>query len=336
MRTRNPNVEKARDTTLGRTHARRASRGQLHTDSDGGEVIAPTTQYIGATVDGEDGETAYITINGAGQNATNDSGITLVYGDVVVLDTDGTIITTTTAQDTRPVGVVQVGGANGDDVAVVFSGYVAQVNTTASVTAGYYAETSTTAGDATASATRRTGSFGIVLATQQNPPALLFGIPDSSPAIVSGDYVLSYNGGEERVNSIGNLGSTEAINLANGNWQRGTLNANCTFTFTGATNGKGCSFTLFLAEDGTGGWSPTWPGSVVWIGGTTPTHDTTASTTSIYVFLSYDGGTTWYGAQSGGGSSSSGEILISDTPSTPLVFADLIQNEAENDLVYAD
>lgn len=31
-----------------------------------------------------------------------------------------------------------------------------------------------------------------------------------------------------------------------------------------------------------------------------------------------------------------GEILISDTPSTPLVFADLLQNEAENDLLYGD
>lgn len=30
-----------------------------------------------------------------------------------------------------------------------------------------------------------------------------------------------------------------------------------------------------------------------------------------------------------------GEILISDTPSTPLIFADLIQNEAQTDLVYA-
>jgi hypothetical protein len=35
-------------------------------------------------------------------------------------------------------------------------------------------------------------------------------------------------------------------------------------------------------------------------------------------------------------SSGIGEILISDTPSTPLVFADLIQNEAQDDLVYAD
>ena len=31
-----------------------------------------------------------------------------------------------------------------------------------------------------------------------------------------------------------------------------------------------------------------------------------------------------------------GPILISDSPSTPLVFADLIQNEAQDDLLYAD
>lgn len=30
-----------------------------------------------------------------------------------------------------------------------------------------------------------------------------------------------------------------------------------------------------------------------------------------------------------------GEIAISDSPSTPLIFADLLQNEAQNDLIYA-
>jgi hypothetical protein len=44
-------------------------------------------------------------------------------------------------------------------------------------------------------------------------------------------------------------------------------------------------------------------------------------------------GNTWGG---GSAASSGGEILISDTPSTPLVFADLVQNEAQNDLVYGD
>lgn len=33
---------------------------------------------------------------------------------------------------------------------------------------------------------------------------------------------------------------------------------------------------------------------------------------------------------------SGGELLISDTPSTPLVFADILQNEAQDDLLYSD
>lgn len=34
--------------------------------------------------------------------------------------------------------------------------------------------------------------------------------------------------------------------------------------------------------------------------------------------------------------SSGGELLISDSPSTPLIFADLLQNEAQTDLIYSD
>ena len=52
-----------------------------------------------------------------------------------------------------------------------------------------------------------------------------------------------------------------------------------------------------------------------------------------YVDLT-DGGVTSLHSHTGGGGI--GEILISDTPSTPLIFADLIQNEAQDDLVYAD
>jgi hypothetical protein len=35
-------------------------------------------------------------------------------------------------------------------------------------------------------------------------------------------------------------------------------------------------------------------------------------------------------------STATGPILIVDSPSTPLVFADLVQNDAQDDLVYAD
>jgi len=112
------------------------------------------------------------------------------------------------------------------------------------------------------------------------------------------EYAQRINGARETYQSHGSLGSTETINIASANVHAGTLDANCTFTFTGATSGEACSFTLILTEDGTGGWSPTWPASVVWPGAT-PTHTTTALSVSIYVFISNDGGATWYGFQSG-------------------------------------
>ena len=219
-------------------------------------------------------------------------------------------------------------------------------------------------------------------------------------------YVTVVGGGGGTIQSHGTTGANEAINLANGNYHAAILSADCTFTFTGATNGVECAFTLELAEDGTGGWVPTWPASVEWPGGVAPTHDTTASSLTFYVFSTRDGGTTWYGFQvaAGGGVSGGtpaltlgttnaagaaatailtdaslaifdvtvpttaafsdaaatgsaafaarrdhrhgmpvepasggiGELLISDTPATPLIFADILQNEAQDDLLYAD
>jgi hypothetical protein len=36
----------------------------------------------------------------------------------------------------------------------------------------------------------------------------------------------------------------------------------------------------------------------------------------------------------GGGSASAGELMIASSPSTPLVFADILQNTAQDDFVY--
>jgi len=261
-------------------------------------------------------------------------------------------------------------------------------------------------------------------------------IDELTALIGSGDFLTIADGGGGTVQAHGNLGTTETIDTAGGNYHWGTLNANCTFTFTTIVDTAERWFTLELLEDGTGGWSPTWPGSVTWLGGSTPTHTTSAGTTTIYAFFTRNGGTTWIGGQLGGGGvttadylvgtaqaglsaeivvgttpggelgntwasptvdathsgsahtdfiakaivdvkgdliaataadtvarlavgtdgyvltassgastglvwaaasgSGVGEILISDTPSTPLIFADLIQNEDQTDLVYAD
>jgi hypothetical protein len=121
----------------------------------------------------------------------------------------------------------------------------------------------------------------------------------------SGNFLTVIDGGGGTVFPHGNLGSTETIDTANGNYHWGTLNANCTFTFSTIADTAERWFTLELIEDGTGTWTVTWPGSVTWLGGTTPTHTTTAGTTTIYSFFTRNGGTNWVGGQLGAGGSGS-------------------------------
>jgi hypothetical protein len=144
--------------------------------------------------------------------------------------------------------------------------------------------------------TRRWRGFGITITDEDHRGG-------SDPHT---QYVLKRYGGKEVVSTVAATGATETIDLANGNVFDETLTADCTFTFTGATAGVACSFTLLLGQDGTGGWTTTWPGSVVWAGGTAPTLSETASTVAVLTFFTLDGGTVWYGFPTGGGGVSGG------------------------------
>ena len=124
-----------------------------------------------------------------------------------------------------------------------------------------------------------------------------------SGAIVGADQIISapvlQDVGETCVANAAS-GSTDTIDLTDGNVHNVTLTANCTFTFSNPpASGTSGSFTLFLNQDGTGSRTATWPGSVKWAGGTAPTLTTTASRTDILVFTTIDAGTIWYGAVSG-------------------------------------
>jgi len=112
--------------------------------------------------------------------------------------------------------------------------------------------------------------------------------------------VRNIDGGKETV-STPTSSSTQTINLANANVHDVTLTSDCTFTFTGATVGKSCSFTLILRQNSTGGWVSTFPASIVWPSGATPNLSTSSNSIAILSFLTIDGGTVWFGAMSGEG-----------------------------------
>jgi hypothetical protein len=84
---------------------------------------------------------------------------------------------------------------------------------------------------------------------------------------------------------------TTTIDWTNGNKFKFTFGAqNETFTFTAPSNP--CSLTLILVQDGTGSRTATWPATVKWAGGTTPTLTTDANAVDI-ISMIWDG-TSYY------------------------------------------
>lgn len=92
-------------------------------------------------------------------------------------------------------------------------------------------------------------------------------------------------------------GTTPTVDCHSGNMFSLTTSGNTTFTFSNPpASGTAFGFTLKLVAGGT--HTITYPASVDWAGGTAP--DAPASgETDVLVFITHDGGTTWYGFRAG-------------------------------------
>jgi len=111
--------------------------------------------------------------------------------------------------------------------------------------------------------------------------------------IVDGEFIAdSYN-----ETYVALTGTTPAVDCETGNVFALSTTGSTTFTFTNPpASGTGYGFTLKVTAGGT--HTLTWPASVDWAGATAP--DAPASgETDVLGFLTYDGGTTWYGFLAG-------------------------------------
>ena len=125
-----------------------------------------------------------------------------------------------------------------------------------------------------------------------------------SGAVDAGEQIISqaiFKDVGETLATNGTSGSAATISLADGNFHKVTMTANCTFTFSNvtATANTAASFTLFLVQDGTGSRIATWPGTVDWAAATAPTLTTTAAAVDVLTFITLDGGTVWNGFVAG-------------------------------------
>lgn len=130
-------------------------------------------------------------------------------------------------------------------------------------------------------------------------PAVSWMGKSADGTVRTGRVELSGGPGAERYLNLNNLGATPTLNIANGSFQQGTLNTNAAFAaFTAppVSAGYAWSFTLVLRQDATGSRTATWHSSVKWPNDAAPTLTTTPTRADMLNFVTYDGGTTWYGS----------------------------------------
>lgn len=109
------------------------------------------------------------------------------------------------------------------------------------------------------------------------------------------------NGISEEYTAVTSSSNATTVNLRDGTNFSHTLTENTTFTFSNpAASGKVSAFSLKLVQDASAsGYTVTWPSAVDWPSATAPTLTATASAVDYFIFISHDGGTTWYGFTAG-------------------------------------
>ena len=123
----------------------------------------------------------------------------------------------------------------------------------------------------------------------------------TTPAIhIDENQVVTFDAGvSEEYTAVTSSSNATTINCRVGNTFAHTLTENTTFTFSNpAASGKTTIFLLKLIQDSTAR-TVTWPNSVDWAAATAPTITTTNAGVDIFVFMTHDAGTTWYGFTAG-------------------------------------
>jgi hypothetical protein len=109
------------------------------------------------------------------------------------------------------------------------------------------------------------------------------------------------NGTIEEATTISSSSNAATINLRDGDNFEHTLTEAVTYTFSNpASSGRVSAFTLKVKQDSSAsGYAITWPSSVDWPSATAPTQSSSANAIDVYVFVTYDGGTIYYGFVAG-------------------------------------
>ena len=128
-------------------------------------------------------------------------------------------------------------------------------------------------------------------------------LPSATGKILGADAnnVTTFLGGTAgKTTAVSSSGGTATFNLQLGDSFTTTLTENTTLAFSNPPSGTGLGcFIVKVKQDGTGGRTLAFPGTVDWAGGSAPDVSTGANDVDIFVFVTVDAGTIYYGITAG-------------------------------------
>jgi hypothetical protein len=127
------------------------------------------------------------------------------------------------------------------------------------------------------------------------------GVSQASKAVTSDtNGVTTFaDGVNEGFTSVTSTSNATTVNCRVGNVFSHTLTENTTFTFSNPpSTGTAYGFMLKLVQGSTAR-TVTWPASVDWAIGRTPSISSGSGEIDMFVFMTHDGGTAWYGFTAG-------------------------------------
>lgn len=145
-------------------------------------------------------------------------------------------------------------------------------------------------------------SYGIYIKTASGPATVTPLTIDHAGTVVasvdsSGYWIGNIKAKIQRdsVTAVSASGATN-IDLSLGNSFVVTMNATATFSFINPPSGTDITSFTIITVNSAGGYAISWPASVTWSGGATPTRTTTSGKQDAYTFFTRDGGTTYVGS----------------------------------------
>jgi hypothetical protein len=100
--------------------------------------------------------------------------------------------------------------------------------------------------------------------------------------------------------SIANASGAQALDINPQSYFAFTLTGNVTFSFSNVpSSGIAVAVTIELIQGGSGSYTVTWPGTVLWSNNVAPVLTTTVGKRDVVTLVTRDGGTTWLGFLAG-------------------------------------